>query len=457
MTKKILTAFGAAALTAIFLAPKPADGVPAYTRQTGMTCAQCHTSFGAPVPNFTFTGKRFRINGYRMPYTAEKIEAGRPGMDNGKRLSLPRIPYIAFRYQNTFLSQRKGTGADEAGDLSTAAPSRLSFFPAGAFGDNFGMWAEMYIIPGFGFPGQDWTLGTISFEEWDLRYTLIGEQGTFGFGVSNQSALEAAGFGPWPIYLTNYIGGDNFIGWAHPNRVNLNAYTFLNNEIFLYGAVSPGEDDFNWDNGSKVNGQVAWAPLNSDNNELWLGVNVETGDDGIPLASTTIPTKDKTWLFVDRVKGVSDLRADASEAGATSYTSDDIGDFTITQFDVRYGFMYKEPHSLETDLRLTLADETYEDNAELTHTAVSFATRYLYDLTWGIEFTVDQPIDYTFTDAQGTEFDVEDQLDWTIGASYRPTMNFILRAHFGRDVQPTLVDEEAPTGWNWSLSTDFVL
>ena len=55
-----------------------ANAMPTFTRQTGLTCNQCHVSIG-PTPDFTFTGKKFRLNGYRAPYVAEKIEAGEEG------------------------------------------------------------------------------------------------------------------------------------------------------------------------------------------------------------------------------------------------------------------------------------------------------------------------------------------------------------------------------------------
>src|SRR4051812_4654028 len=48
-----------------------AHAVPSFTRQTGLTCNQCHITF-SNVPDFTFTGKKFRLNGYRTPYVAEK-------------------------------------------------------------------------------------------------------------------------------------------------------------------------------------------------------------------------------------------------------------------------------------------------------------------------------------------------------------------------------------------------
>jgi hypothetical protein len=90
-----------------------AAAVPSFTRQTGMSCNQCHITFGAPVPNFTFTGKLFRMNGYRIPFVAEKIEAGKEGALNGKRMALAIWPYLSLRYQSEIAAQSRAPGATE--------------------------------------------------------------------------------------------------------------------------------------------------------------------------------------------------------------------------------------------------------------------------------------------------------------------------------------------------------
>ncbi|HUL49615.1 MAG TPA: hypothetical protein VLT79_06320, partial [Gemmatimonadales bacterium] len=49
--------------------------VPSFVRMTGYTCNQCHMTW-TPTPDFTFTGQKFRMNAYREPFIADKIEAG---------------------------------------------------------------------------------------------------------------------------------------------------------------------------------------------------------------------------------------------------------------------------------------------------------------------------------------------------------------------------------------------
>ncbi len=75
----------AVALAALVMVARVADArVPAFVRQTGLTCNQCHMSW-SNAPDFTFTGLKFRANGYRTPWVAEKIEAGTEGAVNGQR------------------------------------------------------------------------------------------------------------------------------------------------------------------------------------------------------------------------------------------------------------------------------------------------------------------------------------------------------------------------------------
>src|SRR6516164_8297077 len=42
--------------------PRPASAVPSFARQTGYTCAQCHTT----PPQLTQEGRDFKLNGYTL-------------------------------------------------------------------------------------------------------------------------------------------------------------------------------------------------------------------------------------------------------------------------------------------------------------------------------------------------------------------------------------------------------
>ncbi|HUK21956.1 MAG TPA: hypothetical protein VLV45_10450, partial [Gemmatimonadales bacterium] len=80
--------------------------VPSFVRMTGYTCNQCHMTW-TPTPDFTFTGQKFRMNAYREPFIADKIEAGNEGALNGKRLVLGLQNYWTWHYRSNIVSQSK--------------------------------------------------------------------------------------------------------------------------------------------------------------------------------------------------------------------------------------------------------------------------------------------------------------------------------------------------------------
>lgn len=61
---------GAAAMLFIggvlWLAPRPANALPAYAAQTGLPCGRCHVNPAGGGPNTAF-GKAFAANGHKLP------------------------------------------------------------------------------------------------------------------------------------------------------------------------------------------------------------------------------------------------------------------------------------------------------------------------------------------------------------------------------------------------------
>src|SRR5213593_4172843 len=95
----------AVVLAALGVVAQVADArVPAFVRQTGLTCNQCHMSV-TPAPDFTFTGMKFRLNGFRTPWVAEKVEAGTEGALNGQRLVLTLGSALSFHGRSILVQQ----------------------------------------------------------------------------------------------------------------------------------------------------------------------------------------------------------------------------------------------------------------------------------------------------------------------------------------------------------------
>jgi hypothetical protein len=428
-----------------------AHAVPSFTRQTGMTCAQCHVMFGAPVPNFTFTGKKFRLNGYRVPFVTERIEAGQEGALGGKRLNISLFPYLSLRYQSVFAAQSKAPGAAAAGPITSNPTSRLALFTGGPVGDNFGLWTELYLTPD-GSPSGEWTFGVFSFDEYDFRYTQMKNNNVFGIAFNNQGISEISGFGPWPVSIPAEHNRGGFAGWSHPNRGNLLAYAWLNDKILVSGGATPGQNNLDWKRLAYL-GQFAYAVFNSDARELWFNVMYRAGNDDIPFITNTVPsTTSRTWNYTNAIGGVD---SDPGTAGAQAYASTNLLKTSRLTTEVRYSFIDRGPHSMEVMGRFNANHDTYRDNAEAKRNDVGAAVRYIYNRTYGIDVGMWKPMTYEFTDAGGTTTEIDNKVGYSSYFSFQPAMNMILSLAYSNSQSLSLAGP-AVTGWNWSLGVDFL-
>src|SRR5476651_959125 len=103
--------------------------VPSFARQTGMTCAACHTVF----PELTPFGREFKLNGYVLDNIKQITGIS---IDNRQTLALNSTPPISAMVQVSYthtgaaLPDSAGTGA-LAKDGEVLFPDQLSLFYAG--------------------------------------------------------------------------------------------------------------------------------------------------------------------------------------------------------------------------------------------------------------------------------------------------------------------------------------
>jgi hypothetical protein len=447
--RRFIVACGIVAVGALTLVAS-AHAVPSFTRQTGMTCAQCHVMFGAPVPNFTFTGKKFRMNGYRIPFVTERIEAGQEGSLGGKRLNMSLFPYLSLRYQSVFASQAKSPapGTVKAGPITSNPTSRLAIFTGGPVADYFGLWTELYLTPD-GSPGGEWSFGLFSFDEYDFRFTQTKGNNVFGLAFNNQGISEVSGFGPWPVSVPQEHNRGGFAGWSHPNRGNLIAYAWLNDKLLISGGATPGQNNLDWKRLGYL-GQVGYAIFNADNRELWVNVMYKAGNDDIPFITNTTPAANRTWAYSSNVGGI-----DATRAVPGPYLAVDLSKTSRLTTEVRYSFIDRGPHSMEVMGRVNLNHDTYRDLAEATRNDVGGALRYIYNRTYGIDLGVWKPMTFEFRDRLGVTTDIQTKLAYQSYFSFQPAMNMILSLQVANSQAQTLTTA-ATTGWNWSLGVDFL-
>src|SRR3984885_11326616 len=118
--------------------------VPSFARQTGMTCAACHTVF----PELTPFGREFKLNGYVLDNIKQVT-----GIDTTDRqtLAINSIPpislmaQISYTHTSAALPDSAISGAlAKDGDL--LFPQQVSFFYAGKIADGLGAFIQPTVV-----------------------------------------------------------------------------------------------------------------------------------------------------------------------------------------------------------------------------------------------------------------------------------------------------------------------
>jgi hypothetical protein len=463
----VVAAFGIVALAAT------ANAVPSFVRQTGLTCNQCHITF-SNVPDFTFTGKKFRLNGYRAPYVAEKIEAGEEGALNGKRLLMGVQNIFSLRFRNTLLSQSKGASSPtnpspSASSLTTTPGSSISWFYVGAIGEHIGLWNEFYLDAAGGGTGSS-IFRLESFDEYDLKFVVNpGYDNILGIAYTTQGMNCVAGFCPYsPGGGTASLGGGG-IGNAHTPYVNMMAYALIKDRILAVLAVQPGEDNRNF-SGHNYGGLFAYAIGNSDYNQMWVKYEFRTGNDKIPAVGGVGLDADRNILYTNNTQ-YTQFRG-TTAATRVAYMPADMGDFFQQGLSVLYGFVDRGPHSFSSGCGFSGGlRETYAEGSEFKGaSSVGCGFRYYYDRTYGFEYSLTRPIDRTeFTDKNGVLHTVRKPAFNPFSATffYRPAMNFSLslglsaltKGAQGGLTAPDVADNGFAykrNGWSWDIGFDYM-
>ncbi|NWF39060.1 hypothetical protein F3F96_07930 [Mariprofundus sp. NF] len=157
MKKTLLSAaaFAVVAVSAVAVAPTTSEAVPAFARQTGAACLNCH--FQA-IPRMTAFGRTFRMNAFR--------DMGEQGLIEDEHLSLPAVFNMAFLMKARISNgaTKTGAGVQTAGGgligtqatVSSVAvatptanktaiqfPDETAFLFGGRLGEHTGMFVEM--------------------------------------------------------------------------------------------------------------------------------------------------------------------------------------------------------------------------------------------------------------------------------------------------------------------------
>lgn len=131
----------AAALLACVLPVLAAHAVPSFARQTGMTCAACHTVF----PELTPFGREFKLNGYVLDNIKQVT-----GIDTSDRQTLALnalaplslMLQVSYTHTGAALPDSALQGA-LAKDGDFLFPEQVSFFYAGKIADELGAFVQL--------------------------------------------------------------------------------------------------------------------------------------------------------------------------------------------------------------------------------------------------------------------------------------------------------------------------
>lgn len=148
--------FSAFAVGVCLVATAPSWAVPSFARQTGMTCAACHTVF----PELTPFGREFKLNGYVLDNIKQVT-----GIDTSNRstLALNILAPISLMTQISYTHTR-GALPDSslagalAKDGDVLFPQQVSFFYAGKIADELGAFIQLTydgVGDSFGFDNTD--------------------------------------------------------------------------------------------------------------------------------------------------------------------------------------------------------------------------------------------------------------------------------------------------------------
>ena len=223
-------AFGLVAIAAgvVVLAPRRAQALPSYARQTGQQCAACHNGF----PELTPYGRLFKLNGYTF---------------GGGTSDLPPVAVMNFDSFTHTQTGQPGGAAPHFGPNNNFAADQTSLFYGGAITSHLGAFAQV-TYDGIG--------RVFSWDNMDIRYArtanIAGTETVLGVSLNNNPTVQdvwnttpawsfpfvSSGLAPSPAAATMIEGG------FAQQVAGLTTYAYWNRLVYLevggYRTLSPG-------------------------------------------------------------------------------------------------------------------------------------------------------------------------------------------------------------------------
>ncbi len=382
---------------AVLLPARAAQAVPSFARQTGFSCAQCHTAF----PELTPYGRSFKAGGYTQTLVKQVTH---PTTETWPSLELPQQVPLGTMAIIGFTHTAKAQPAAEAGAAPPAndnieLPQQLSFFFAGKVAPKLGIFTQIT---------YEGTSDHLSIDNTDLRFAhateVAGKPLTIGATINNAPTVTDL-WNSTPVWSAPFTSSGSAPGPA--------ASTLLEGRL-----------------AQRVAGAGAYLWFN---NALYLEVDLyRSAPVGVPrpLDSVTGATNviggvapywraayefgfDKHSLSVGTFGLAASLLPGGGKTGAWNALSGDTDSYTDLAFDAQYQYLGEkhiasavvtyihESQTLTASKALRLADNATNDLHSLRLTG-----SYLYDRFVGgrLSFaTVRGSADETFYGAPGAK------------------------------------------------------
>jgi len=181
MKPSFMALAGAALMTLLW--PREAEAVPSFARQTGMSCAACHTIF----PELTQFGRNFKLHGYQIASVTRITDTDSQG---NTRLALSNTPPLSVMVQaaNTWVAtQPDATTVAEGSDTkgTVTLPSQYSLFYAGSVAPGLGAFVQATYQP---------AVGHFVFDNTDVRWagdaSFLDNDFTYGMDLNNGPTVQ---------------------------------------------------------------------------------------------------------------------------------------------------------------------------------------------------------------------------------------------------------------------------
>ncbi|HZS58486.1 MAG TPA: hypothetical protein VFA43_04400 [Gemmatimonadaceae bacterium] len=205
------------------------NGVPSFSRQTGLACSACHYQF----PQLTPFGRLFKLNGYSLFGVKAIVE---PDKSKGAGLNLIPFPPLSLMWMTSTTSLAKklpGTQND-----ATEFPQQFSLFLAGSLTPHVGALIQAT---------YEGSSGTFGIDNSDIRFVnhfrLAGSDLLFGVTAHNNPTAQDV-WNTTPAWGYPFASADATPGSLAASMIDgglaqqvlgVGAYALWNNMLYLEG------------------------------------------------------------------------------------------------------------------------------------------------------------------------------------------------------------------------------